>query len=51
VNVHYFYEGNVMINSIILFFASCVKGMARVWNLIIVRKFNEGIARMVTSMD
>jgi hypothetical protein len=34
-----------------MFFASCVKGMALVWNLIIVRKFNEGIARTVKSMD
>jgi hypothetical protein len=37
-----------MINSFIFFFASCVKGMAQVWNLIIVKKFNEGITRMVT---
>jgi hypothetical protein len=34
-----------------MFFASCVKGMAQIWNLIIVRKFNEGIARTVTSVD
>jgi len=32
-------------------FASCAKGMAQSWNLIIVRKFNEGIAKMVTLVD
>jgi hypothetical protein len=32
-------------------FASCTKGMTWVWNLIIVRKFNKGIARIVTSVD
>jgi hypothetical protein len=33
------------------FFASCVEGMAQIWDLIVERKFNEGIARMVTSLD
>jgi hypothetical protein len=32
-------------------FASCAKGMTQIQNLIIVRKFNKGIARMVTSVD
>ncbi len=32
-------------------FASCVKGMTWVWNLIIARKFNKGIAKTITSMD
>jgi len=26
-----------------MFFASCVEGMARVWNIIIVKKFNEDL--------
>jgi len=34
-----------------MFFASCVKGMAQIWNLIIMKKFNEGIAWMVTSSN
>jgi hypothetical protein len=34
-----------------MIFASCAKGMAQVWNLIIVKKFNEGIVRMVTLVD
>jgi hypothetical protein len=34
-----------------MFCASCAKGMAQVWNLIIVKMFNEGIARMVTLVD
>ncbi len=34
-----------------IYFATCAKGVAWVWNLIIVRKFNEGIARMIISMD
>ncbi len=33
------------------FFASCVEGMAQIWDLIVERKFNGGIARMVTSLD
>jgi hypothetical protein len=45
--VHYLYEGNVMIIN----FASCTKDMTQVQNLTIVRKFNKGIARMVTSMN
>ncbi len=32
-------------------FASCDKGMTWVQNLIIVKKFNKGIARIVTSVD
>jgi hypothetical protein len=32
-------------------FASCAKGMTWVRNLIIVKKFNKGIARIVTSVD
>jgi hypothetical protein len=32
-------------------FASCVKSMTWVRSLIIVKKFNKGITRMVTSMD
>jgi hypothetical protein len=31
-------------------FASCAKGMAQIWNLTIVKMFNEDIARMVTSV-
>ncbi len=46
-----FYEGNVMIDWFIFFFASCAKDMAQIWNLIIVKKFNESIAIIVTSMD
>ncbi len=34
-----------------MFFASCAKGMGKIWNLIIVKKFNEGIARTVTLVD
>jgi hypothetical protein len=34
-----------------MLFASCVKGMAQIWNLTIVRKFNEGIVRIVRSVD
>jgi hypothetical protein len=34
-----------------MFFASCAKDMAQIRNLIIVRKFNEGIAITFTSMD
>jgi hypothetical protein len=34
-----------------MFFANCVKGTTQIWNLIIVRKFNEGIARTVTLVD
>jgi hypothetical protein len=34
-----------------MFFANCAKGMAWVWNLIIVKKFNEGIARIVILVD
>jgi hypothetical protein len=32
-------------------FASYVKDMTQVWNLIIVRKFNKGIARTIISVD
>ncbi len=32
-------------------FANCAKGMTRVWNLIIMRKFNKGIARMIILVD
>jgi hypothetical protein len=48
--VHYPYECSVMINSI-THSASCAKGTTQVWNLIVVRMFNEGIVRMVISMD
>jgi len=41
--VHYLYEGIVMINWFIYIFASCVEGMAWVWNIIIVKKFNEDL--------
>jgi hypothetical protein len=34
-----------------MFFASSAKGMGKIWNLIIVKKFNEGIARTVTLVD
>jgi hypothetical protein len=34
-----------------MFFGSCAKGMAQIWNLLIVRKFNEGIVRTIPSMD
>jgi len=34
-----------------MIFASCAKGMAQVWNLIILKKFNKGIVRTITSMD
>ncbi len=34
-----------------MIFASCAKCMAQVWNLIIVKRFNEGIVRMVTLVD
>jgi len=37
--------------NIYMFFASCVKGITQVWNLIIVRKFKEDITKIVTSMD
>jgi len=33
-----------------MFFASYAKGMAQVWTLIVLRIFNEGIARRVTSL-
>jgi hypothetical protein len=32
-------------------FASCGKGMTQIWNLIIVKMFNESIARTVTLVD
>jgi hypothetical protein len=35
----------------LIHFASCAKGMTQVRNLIIVRKFNKGSARTVTSVD
>jgi hypothetical protein len=34
-----------------MFFVSCAKYMEQIWNLIIVRKFNESITRTVTSVD
>jgi hypothetical protein len=34
-----------------MFFVSCAKDMEQIWNLIIVRKFNESIARTVTLVD
>jgi hypothetical protein len=33
-----------------MFFASYAEGMAQVWTLIVLRIFNEGIARRVTSL-
>jgi hypothetical protein len=49
--VHYLYEGNVMINLFMYIFTSCAKDMAKKKNLIIVRKFNEGIATTITLVD
>jgi hypothetical protein len=34
-----------------MFFISCAKNMAQIWNLIIVRKFNENIARTITLVN
>jgi len=32
-------------------FASCVEGIIQFWTLIVVRKLNEGIAKVVTFVD
>jgi len=37
-----------MINLFIYIFTSCAKDMAKKFNIIIVRKFNEGIAITIT---
>ncbi len=39
------------LTNLYMFFASCAKDMAQICNLIIVRKFNEGIVIIVTSVD